>query len=576
MQIKKGPSSNSDLDHDFSVSIVGTKNEITRVAQQLVWLCNIFRIPNSDGLSLSRTEFMWLEEGNFVIQPKSSEIVSESDNYCWHTLLGNAVIADDFPIPAREAQIGLELPFFCLLQLSRVYAEIQFGDHVALYGSSSLLYPTSISTEKHTQPSTEPCIQWHLISGEHPHLSADALAEDQGWIRIDDKTSLPTTRCIVGYCRNTSILLGTERFRYDETKSSEMPDNGSTPGVKIKSIEIGTSGAGIFGIQIGMDVLYPKSLEVSPELTKYDDILDTTRTMSMVLYDSGERRGWLVPAQTLLLHMAQCWIKKNTPGVNLEYANPEYDGGNPIQQLLTKNYKLLLKHLLDDDSEWFLRDLIKQLWRDLQGCMIARKQSRSDDQGLRTLSSTSLLAWEFLDFIERPSAFHIRKCPLDFAGCGWNALAEDNEMMILVCRGLGNVIIPTNDANLCSRWSTVPSNRAYLTASISCMRVLSQTAIGGLCMGLTRRVFWRPTEQNLLEDCVHRAQNDCHKTLQKVITKIDPAPLQATAFPPSGAVIFGVRKLQKCSKPGTLLRSLPIRRADDRRNEDENIEHKSK
>ncbi|KAL9039457.1 MAG: hypothetical protein Q9214_004871 [Letrouitia sp. 1 TL-2023] len=431
-----------------------------------------------------------------------------------------------------------------------------------------------MSTRQHVEHTAPLCVQWHLIAGEHPHMSAGVLAQGQKWVKINDKTSLPRARSFVGYCKTTRILLGTEEFKYDETKGSEMLDDESMPGVIIKSITIGTSGMGIFGVQAAMDVIHSKSLEVSPEITKYDDILDTTRTMSMILYDAGEQRGWLLPAQNVLFHMAQCWIKRHTPDVKLEYAKPEWEGENAMQKILTDNYKLLVKKLLDDDSEWYLRDLIKQIWKDLQGCKIARKQRRSEDRALQTLPSAGLLAWEFVDFIDRPSEFRMRKCPLDFSGCGWDALAEDDEMMILACRGLGNVILPADTVNLCSRWSTVPLNRAYLTASLSCMRVLPQTAVGGLCMGLTRRVFWRPTEQNLLDNCVHRAQDDCIKSLQKVITKVDRAPMAPSAFPPSGAVIFGVRKLQKSPKPFGSARL--HKKQENKRSEAENFDRKSR
>ena len=67
-------------------------------------------------------------------------------------------------------------------------------------------------------------------------------------------------------------------------------------------------------------------------------------------------------------------------------------------------------------------------------------------------------------------------------------------------------------------------------------------------MSLTKRVFWRPTAQSLLDDCAHRGHTSCGKSLQKVITKVDAAPIASTAFPPSGAVVFGVNKLHRSLK----------------------------
>ena len=303
-------------------------------------------------------EFMWIDQGRFELRPGTLAIVSAESDPCWHPLLGKTVIADGFPIPTRDGEVGLELPFESLIRLSKVYAEMEFDDRVVLYGPSSLLYPTSLTIKPYTEKTTPSCIQWHLIAGEHPHISARLLAEDQNWAKIDDKTLLPIARSIVGYCKTARILVGTEEYRYEETRGSELLDEESMPGVNIKSINVGTGGMGVFGVQVAMDVVYSRSVEVSPEIAKYDDILVTARTMSMILYDAGEQRGWLLPVQHVLLHMAQCWIKRHTHGVNLTYAKPEWEGDNAIEKILTHNYKLLVKILLDDDSEWFLRDLI--------------------------------------------------------------------------------------------------------------------------------------------------------------------------------------------------------------------------
>ena len=493
-------------------------------------------------------EFMWIDQGRFELRPGTLATVSADDDSCWHPLLGRTVIADGFPIPARDGEVGLELPFQSLIHLSKVYAEMEFDNRVVLYGSSSLLYPTSLNVKPHTETNVPCCVQWHLIAGEHPHISASLLAEDPNWAKIDDKTFLPIARSVVGYCKTARILVGTEEYKYEETGVSELLDDESMPGVRIKTINWGTGGMGIFGVQVAMDVVYPQSMEMSPEITKYDDILVTTRTMSMILYDAGEERGWLLPVQHVLLHMAQCWIKRHTSDVSLTYAKPEWEGEKAIEKILTDNYKLFVKKLLDDDSDWLLRDLIKQIWRDLQGCRIARKQRKSENKADQTLPSAKLLAWEFLEFIEGTPEFRMRRCPMDFSGCGWDALAEDDDTMILACRGLGDVILPADTVQLCNEWSTVPANRAYLTASISCMRILPRSVVGGLCMGLTKRVFWRPTAQSLLDDCAHRGRSNCAKSLQKVITKVDGAPIASTAFPPSGAVVFGVNRLHRSLK----------------------------
>ena len=71
-------------------------------------------------------EFMWIDQGRFELRPGTLAIVSAESDSCWHPLLGNTVIADGFPIPTRDGEVGLELPFQSLIRLSKVYAEMEF------------------------------------------------------------------------------------------------------------------------------------------------------------------------------------------------------------------------------------------------------------------------------------------------------------------------------------------------------------------------------------------------------------------------------------------------------------------
>jgi hypothetical protein len=125
-----------------------------------------------------------------------------------------------------------------------------------------------------------------------------------------------------------------------------------------------------------MDIVYPSSVEVRPKIETYDEILRITKHMSMILYDAGEQRGWLLPAQSVVLHIVQCWIHKHEPGVNLPYVKAIWDDNDEVTKVLREQYKLKIRTLLDNDQDWYLRDLVKLLWRDLQGCILFRKQRR--------------------------------------------------------------------------------------------------------------------------------------------------------------------------------------------------------
>ena len=185
------------------------------------------------------------------------------------------------------------------------------GDRVVLYELSSLPYPTAFRSSQSSTKHPPSCMQWHVITDEQPPISAGVFAECGSWPNIENMASLPFARNFVGYCKAACIHMVIKDSNYAGAGESGLPIEGSMHGVKIKSITIGTADMGIFGVQAGVDIVHSCSLEISPQTDKYGDILDITRKVSMILYDPGEQRGWSRPAHNVLLHMAQCWIRKN-------------------------------------------------------------------------------------------------------------------------------------------------------------------------------------------------------------------------------------------------------------------------
>jgi hypothetical protein len=172
--------------------------------------------------------------------------------------------------------------------------------------------------------------------------------------------------------------------------------------VKIKSLTSGTPDLGFFGVQAGIDIIYPRCITVSSNIEIYDDILETTHGIAIFLYDATEQSSWLVPAQSILLHMAQTWIRTNVLSVGLPFVKPDWDGVNAIENIMRECHRLELRKLLDNDSYYYFRDLIKRFWGDLKGCSIARRQSEEENSRTRKISRSKLRGWDFIDFISRP------------------------------------------------------------------------------------------------------------------------------------------------------------------------------
>ena len=77
------------------------------------------------------------------------------------------------------------------------------------------------------------------------------------------------------------------------------------PEVSIRTGNIGTSGLGFLGAEVEGELVIPKSISRSIRVEYLDNILSTAQNMPLVLYDAAKQRAWLVPAISIILHMAQ-------------------------------------------------------------------------------------------------------------------------------------------------------------------------------------------------------------------------------------------------------------------------------
>jgi hypothetical protein len=207
------PSEHGRPGSDMVVSILGTNEVIKALAQQLAWLSAVFRVAKSDQLTLSHVEFMCIRQGEFELRPFELEEIGTKQSACWHPLVKGSLVASDFPIPDRQGEIGLELPFQGMVQLARVSLLTMCGGRVALCGFSTLIYPTAQSSDTFQYGSSS-CVQWHLVANEDLHSelnSTEIVAGVQSqWLNNENEEFLVQARTFVGYCKAAYIHLGTE------------------------------------------------------------------------------------------------------------------------------------------------------------------------------------------------------------------------------------------------------------------------------------------------------------------------------------------------------------------------------
>jgi hypothetical protein len=530
------------------IKAYGTTKSLTELSQQLMWLSTVLRRPRTGHLTVSNADFRCISYGRYQLRLLELEPITEKAPVCWHSLFGSGVIASEYPIPERRNEVGIEIPLQLMLRLARVLSVATYEGGVILNGFSTLLFPTSFSSSPSVDSKISDSVQWHLVSNKQPGLPVDVgdeLAKHwDHWVRIADVITLAKARTFLGYCKVAQICLGSESMDYSTIDYSSLRDDQPNPEVSIRSATFGTSGLGFFGAELEAGIDIPRSIGMNVRLDSFDDILVSTRESPVLLYDAEEKQAWLVPMICVILHMVQTWIVKNTPSAKLPFVQPHWDAGQTAWETLNSNYKHVLRISKDNDQPYYLRDLVTRLWADINGCLGAIYLDIRKPRGTKEIGRPRLRGWEFLDIVNRSPTYRMREETLDFNGCGWNLLAED--VMVLVCKGLGTVIRPADSVTICPEWSPVRPGMKYLTASIVCLQQLSKRrGWGETCTRLTDRAYWPPPGLSLFENCSHGSSGRCFKKPQE-LKEVSKLPASQMEPPPKeGAVIFGKSQMLK-------------------------------
>lgn len=528
------------------IFVSGPRENVTGIVQQLAWLSTVFRVPNEG--NFARSEFIIHETGDsdiFKLRLLRLRDIRPISRACWHPLFLNGVLAYGFPVRAREGEVGVELPFDAMTYLAGTSGALEYRGGTVLKGYSTIIFPKPILPG--TTSSNQTSGQWHLICdrGLTP-IPLSLLAEEKGraLLPLTDLVFLAQQRTFLGCYKQVDIHLGTEDIAYDRIGFSHA----SLPGRKAEfsGFSFTFSLPKFGGPSATANFTIPKRMSLTREEHCYEQILSYSSTMPIILYDTSDRRAWMVPALSVILHMIHIWAflqKKNFPALRvaeLPHARAAWDIGREAQEVIYKNSSLQLYQSKDGDKPYLLKDLVHKYWSELERVIGAEIGYRS--------SGDHLTGWDLMELVTRDPLGQA-KAPANKAFKGnWDGLASDPNIVVLFCHGLGEVIVPNTDAqNLCRMWKSVPTEEDYLTASVKCIEHWSQRFSGpDHCSKLGHTLFWQPTpEGRPFADCSHDERSQCQR-VQELVRKC--SRLQSTdGLEPRGAIIFGHKhkKLQK-------------------------------
>lgn len=462
---------------------------------------------------------------------------------CWLPLFESGVIAKrSQPELTRSEKEdcfhGLEVSFDLMVQLSGVEIPVLIDGGVILVGYQTALVPTHIAGSS---------IQWHLETSSESRLNPFKLRSTRSnRVKEPDWKSFKNLRCFIGWCRSAHINLGTSMLTDEVRWSSERSQEKT---LRWSGISVGAQAITGSPLQIGpvgqmTFTFVHNKITFSPSRVYAKMLKDTSKEVVIVV-DCSDRRAWLVPKLSLLLHMTHVWVRRHEIQPNpVPYADAHHVGGSVEQTLRDCGDIALL-----GQGEDCLR--LRQLLLGLNINLVKSRQHTED------ATRRKLFGFEFMDIVcEPPHGGMMRRTEIKSGGKGWYGLSDLADAVVF-CAGLGHAITAGKvEDGTCTKCTTLPANFYYLAAPLSCLNELIKRQGNVLDFAqngeikISKDHYWK-ISGNPFQDCTHdnNSSETCwYKTgvIQQVDQRSGLALFKGHGqfqsflnIPLQGAVVFG-------------------------------------
>jgi hypothetical protein len=225
-----------------------------------------------------------------------TDYLPEGEKSCWHDLFFNPAIAYKFSIPSRGEEVGLEIPIQMMASLGGGSHAVEYESGLVMKGFSSMFMPLQRSSDS---------IQWHFIRNEDDsrleYWQAGKWCPGRALLDSVDHDSLTSTRAFLGWWGTTTTHVGSSDVNYDnlDWSAAKEPDGSAT--FSGGSIGVQNFVTGEFSLSVA-----PK--DSKPHISRtghYQRVIKYASRTPVLLYDTCERRGWLVPSSAVIAHIAQ-------------------------------------------------------------------------------------------------------------------------------------------------------------------------------------------------------------------------------------------------------------------------------
>ena len=399
------------------------------------------------------------------------------------------------------------------------------------------------------------------------NTSGDAITTDlivdlgeiegiDGYYKVQNVQQLWAKKAYLGWCSVATVLLGTQEARYQDVTWSDSSKVRRHIEISGFSLSLGSAGLGFGGPTATANFVIPRAqrthfMDVENQLK---DRLKYSIARPVIVYDTSDQRGWMIPIVCLILYMVHLRARKlpRPPEAShdgpapIPYCRADKDAAHEAYEILTKYMEPHSASTIGNPEKW--NDTLALFYIALDTFFGESKELSSTSSASQ---SSNISGFELMDVVCAENPFRYNSRQVQRNSGGWAQLGD--AVGILFCKGIGDAIVPGAGANkLCRTWSSVPARLNYLGAYVP--YVIEVLTRQGKHKGSER--LRERTGCDLYATCHHAGDARCshlqtykqiadppdnNKKRNPGVNKDEALPLADNVFSPRGAIIFGKR-----------------------------------
>lgn len=303
---------------------------------------------------------------------------------------------------------------------------------------------------------------------------------------------------------------------------------------------------------------------------EYIEKLSWLAKQYVVMWDAGERRGWLLNGACALLHLLLASLNFNKADplhfafrlnfTDIKGPQKTFTPSSAMEVLLNpENLSLELYHAKHGEMVETrippvrVRDRVNSLYEMLEKIMDHQAEIMGrDGRALGDMPRGILEGWDFKDLATHEDPLYPRVCKLGTGGKCWVDLTRSICAPTLFGTGFGEILRPVDIGESCPYWSRLPEGKYYLAVSDSDLsNIIDRFGNPNSDpVRLTNHLIWCNYTNNGLRacKCIGHPQKTGHSELAQVILpshfrkkipKHDRVRLKNWGH---GAVVFGFNR----------------------------------